>query len=140
MKIKRLLTAVATVGTCLTMVACTDTATEYVNKTCDLIDDATETLLDCKEWNDAFDTADDLHAIAEDLEEVNRERRLAKNEIEEDALDMTPKEYNDYIEALDKKRNESKEAFNKAVEHIKNTDAKQSKYLKYAISRISHYL
>ncbi len=118
------------------LVSCSDTAADYNDKACEKVEKVAEILMDCKEWDQAFDSADDIHAIADDLAELSEARRRDRFTIEDEEADMTNEEYKEYSEAMSKRRKEARDKLAEGEKHISGNDAGNSQYLRYAISRI----
>lgn len=123
----------------LALVSCTETETKYAEKACAKAEEAAKILMECKEWKDAFDTADDLHAIADELDDLREKHRKDYVTIREEEDEMTNKEYEEYKKAMSEMNKEAKEKFQEGVKHINGNDAGKSQYLRFGISRLERY-
>ena len=140
MKARKIWNAFAVVALGLGMVSCSPTESEYTEKLCNLAEEASEILLDCKEWDEAIDVADDLHELADDMAKLTEDCEKEIVAILEEEGNMTEKEYKDHKEMLSKRRRAALEALQKAEAHIDANEAGKSKYLRMAIGRVKKYL
>lgn len=125
----------ATIAAGFALSACSDTAGDYNNNACDKAEKVAEILMDCKTWEDAFDAADDIHSITDDLEALAEARRKDRFVIEDEEADMTNEEYDKYKEEMSKRRDEARKKLTEGEKHISGNDAGKSATLRYAVSR-----
>lgn len=98
--------------------------------------EAAEILQNCHTWDDAFDAADELHAIADKMKELREEQKRNAYEIEEAELSMTLAERKEAQERIKNLRNEANDKLKRAKEHISGNDAGKSAYLQFAVDRV----
>ncbi len=135
MKLHHIFAAVATASI---LVSCSKTEESYVEDECALKMEAAEILLNCHTWDDAFDAADELHAIADKIKELREEQKRNAYEIEEAELSMTLAEHKEAADRIKNLRNEANDKLKRAKEHIHGNDAGNSSYLQFAVDRVRH--
>lgn len=133
MKLHHIFAAVATASI---LASCSKTEESYVEDRCALQMEAAEIMQNCHTWDDAFDAADELHAIADKMKELREEQKRNAYEIEEAELSMTLAEHKEAADRIKNLRNEANDKLKRAMEHLSGNDAGKSAYLQLAVDRV----
>lgn len=133
MKLRHIFAAVATAGI---LVSCSKTKESYIEEMCDLKNEAADIILNCHTWDDAFDAADKLHAIADEMKELEEDAERHEYEIHEAELSMTQTEQKAANDNIKNQLNAADDKMKRAKEHIAGNDAGKSAYLQLAIGRV----
>ena len=75
MKLRHIFAAIATAGI---LVSCSKTKESYIEEMCDLKNEAADIIMNCHTWDDAFDAADKLHAIADEMKELEEDGVISR--------------------------------------------------------------
>ena len=141
MKLRHIFAAVATAGI---LVSCSKTKESYIEEMCDLKNEAADIIMNCHTWDDAFDAADKLHAIADEIKELEEDAERHAYDIHQAELSMTQTEKKAADENLKNQINAAEDKMKRAKEHLfgnpatktEGNDAGKSNYLQFAVSRV----
>lgn len=131
----------ATFAAAAVLVSCSKDREDYADDVCALVNESAELVLNCHTFEDSFEVADKVHAIADELDALEEDAEKHIVELREAALDMTVAETKIYDEQIMNKFKAAKDHLNRAEEHMDKKDSKiDTDYLDYAIKRVKKHI